>query len=318
MSGSADRLPRLLALVPYLQQHPGSRIGDLAELFGVTPAQVRKDLNLLWMCGLPGHTPGDLIDIAIESDDSVTITNAEELARPLRLTAEEGLALVVALRTIADVPGLTDRDALDRVLAKIEDAAGAGAAEPADHVVVTVEAEAAVVETVRTALAEQRRVHLRYYVPARDETTERDVDPMRLLVVDGQTYLEGWCRRVEGVRTFRLDRVAEVELLDAPAAPPAEAQSKDISGGLYQPSPDDQLVTLELTPRARWVADYYPCESVDELPDGGLRVGLRTADTRWVRRLALRLGATGRVASPPELAADVAADARAALSAYAD
>ena len=316
MSGSADRLPRLLALVPYLQQHPGSRIGELAELFGVTPAQVRKDLNLLWMCGLPGHTPGDLIDIAIESDDSVTLTNAEELARPLRLTAEEGLALVVALRTIADVPGLTDRGALDRVLAKVEAAAGAAAAEPADQVVVTVEAEAAVVETVRTALAEQRRVHLRYYVPARDETTERDVDPMRLLVVDGQTYLEGWCRRVEGVRTFRLDRVAEVQLLDAPASPPAEAQSKDISGGLYQPSPDDQLVTLELGPRGRWVADYYPCESVEELPDGGLRVGLRTADTRWVRRLALRLGATGRVVSPPDLAESVRADAAAALSAY--
>jgi proteasome accessory factor C len=64
------------------------------------------------------------------------------------------------------------------------------------------------------------------------------------------------------------------------------------------------------------VAEYYPCERVEDLGDGRLRVGLRTPDTRWVRRLALRLGDDGLVISPPELAAQVREDASAALAQY--
>ena len=87
------------------------------------------------------------------------------------------------------------------------------------------------------ALAAGRRVHLRYYVPGRDEATERDVDPMRLLVVEGRTYLEGWCRRAEGVRLFRLDRVLALDVLDVPAAVPPEAEPVDVDEGLFRPSP---------------------------------------------------------------------------------
>jgi proteasome accessory factor C len=153
-------------------------------------------------------------------------------------------------------------------------------------------------------------------VPGRDEATERDVDPMRLLVVEGRPYLEGWCLRAEGVRLFRLDRVLSLEVLDVPAAPPAEALPVDVDQGLFRPSPDDVHVVLELSAQGRWVAEYYPCESVSDLPDGRLRVVLRTPDTGWVRRLALRLGEEGRVVSPPSLAADVREAASAALANY--
>jgi proteasome accessory factor C len=116
-------------------------------------------------------------------------------------------------------------------------------------------------------------------VPGRDEATERDVDPMRLLVVEGRPYLEGWCLRAEGVRLFRLDRVLSLEMLDVPSAPPAEALPVDVDQGLFRPSPGDARVVLELSAQGRWVAEYYPCESVSDLPDGRLRVVLRTPDT---------------------------------------
>ena len=153
-------------------------------------------------------------------------------------------------------------------------------------------------------------------MPGRDEATERDVDPMRLLVVEGRPYLEGWCLRAEGVRVFRLDRVLGLEVLDVPAAPPAEAQPVDVDQGLFRPSPDDVPVVLELSAAGRWVAEYYPCESVTDLEDGRLRVVLRTPDPGWVRRLALRLGEDGRVISPPSLVADIREAATAALANY--
>jgi len=146
--------------------------------------------------------------------------------------------------------------------------------------------------------------------------TERDVDPMRLLVVEGRTYLEGWCRRAEGVRLFRLDRVLDLAILDTPASVPDTAEPKDVDAGLFRPSEADEIVELELAAGARWVAEYYPCESVTELGEGRLRVVLRTPDTTWVRRLALRLGEDARVTSPAALAESVRAAAAAALALY--
>lgn len=312
--GTSSRLSRLLALVPYLMARPGARLADVAATFGVREDQLRKDLDLLFVCGLPGHLPDDLIDVSV-SGDAITLTNAETIARPLRLSAEEASALLVGLRVLAATPGLSDRDALDRLVAKLERAAG-DAADAAARVAVTVEGQEDAVAAVSDALARARRLHLEYYVPGRDETTSRDVDPMRLLVVDGHPYLEGWCRRAEAVRLFRLDRVVDVTVLDHPAEVPAEAVPRDLDEGLYQPSPDDEAVLLELDPPARWVAEYYPTEKVEEREDGVLHVTLRTPDTRWVRRLALRLGRSGRVLAPDSLVAEIQADAAAALAAY--
>jgi proteasome accessory factor C len=154
-------------------------------------------------------------------------------------------------------------------------------------------------------------------VPGRDEATERDVDPMRLHIVEGRPYLEAWCLRAEGVRLFRLDRVLSLDVLETAAALPPEAEPVDVDAGLFRPSSDDVLVELELSPEGRWVSEYYPCESVTELADGWLRVVLSTPDTRMVRRLALRLGEDGRVLSPASLVASVREAAAAALSNYA-
>ena len=106
---------------------------------------------------------------------------------------------------------------------------------------------------------------------------------MRLGVVEGRTYLEGWCLRAESVRLFRLDRVLAITVLDEAASVPPEAEPVDVDQGLFRPSPDDVAVRLELAPLGRWVAEYYPCDEVIELGEGRLRVTLRTPDTRWVR-----------------------------------
>jgi len=314
VSGSLDQLPRLLALVPYLLARPGISFAAAAADFGITEERLRKDLDLVWMCGLPGHSPGDLIDVEFEGD-TITLFEPQGVTRPLRLSADEALALVVALRALIQTPGLVETDAVLRALAKVEQAAGT-AARPAGRVEVALERPDQVLGTVRDALERARRLHLRYHVPARDQTTERDVDPVRLLVVDGRSYLEGWCRSAQDVRLFRLDRVVEATVLDLPAEP-AELPDRDLEHGLFQPSPEDLRVRMVLQPGAHWVADYHPCESVEELGDGALGVVLRTPDYGWVRRLALRLGGAGRVVDPPELAAQIRTDAAAALAAYA-
>lgn len=310
-----EQLPRLLALTPYLTKRPGVSFATAAADFGITEERLRKDLNLLWLCGLPGHYPGDLIEIDFEGD-TITLSDPQGVDRPLRLTVDEALALVVALRTLAETPGLADPDPVLRALAKVEAAAGA-AADVADRVAVSLEGEQVVLPVVRQALEQQRVIRLTYWSAGRGETSQRDVDPLRVVVADGQSYLEAWCRRVEGVRLFHLGRVEAIEVLDEPADPPADLPSRDLSQGLFQPTEDDTVVRLALQPPAAWVADFYPCEAVEELGDGALAITLRTRDTAWVRRLALSLGSAAQVIAPAELAEQVRADARAALAAYA-
>jgi proteasome accessory factor C len=316
---TADRMIRLLALVPYLQARPdGVRLADAAADFGVPEAQLRRDLDLLWVCGLPGHGPGDLIDLAFEGD-RVRVTFTAGMVRPLRLTTDEAVALTVALRTLLELPGLAEGEAVSRALAKVSAVAG-HAAEVAAPVAVSVDAREQALAVVREGLERSRALHLHYYVPSRDERTERTVDPMRLLLVDGHWYLEAWCRRAEGVRLFRLDRVDDVQVLDEPAAPPPQAHERDVDSGLYQPGEEAPLVRLRLARTARWVADYYPVEEVTPVtdPPGGLSVAVRTSDLAWARRLVASLGGSALVDEPAELGEQVAAEARAALARYTD
>jgi proteasome accessory factor C len=315
VSGSTDALPRLLAVVPWLLAHPGTPIPQIAAEFGVSAQQMQRDIELIWMCGLPGHTPGDLMDVVWEGD-RVTLSNADTIAKPLRLTPQEALALVAALRALSGVPGLVETAAIDRALAKLE--AAAGSAVSSERVVAAGHAEidATVMTATTAALADGRRIHLRYWVPARDEETERDVDPVRLFTGGGATYLSGWCLQVDALRTFRLDRILTASVLDVAAEVHEGARGASPDPKVFTPDPGDRLVTLEIDPAARWVADYYPCEEVIERGDGGLVVKLRTRDDGWIRRLALGLAGSGRVVDPPELAELVLSSARETLLGY--
>ncbi|GLZ31633.1 protein pafC [Lentzea sp. NBRC 105346] len=314
MNAANDRLPRLLALVPYLLNRPDIDVAEAAADFGITPKQLRKDLELLWMCGLPGYGPGDLIDITFEGD-RITVSFDAGLERPLRLTAAEAASLLVALRALAETPGVVDTDAVQRALAKIEKAVGD--AQPAGLAVglgLRERAETTQIrDTVSHAVKHERALRIRYYSQAHDQISDRVVDPMRLLLVEGRGYLEAWCRSALGVRLFRVDRIDEVTELDEPSAPPPHAEPTDTSEGLFQPEDGQRLAILTLEPDAHWVAEYYPVDLVTELGDGRTRVLMRYADTSWMVRLLLGLGGEVHVEQPEELAAQVRSRAEEAL-----
>ncbi|MGF0172777.1 helix-turn-helix transcriptional regulator [Streptomyces sp. Marseille-Q5077] len=308
-----DQTRRMLSLVTYLRERPGARVEDVARAFGISEDELVSDLDVLPMCGT-SFRGGDLLDIDTDGE-RIWWHNPDDVAEPLRLAADEATALLVAARAVSTLPGLreSDRQALLRATAKVEAAAGE-AAGASSRLSVTFEAEGGVFADVDRAISERRRLWIRYYSPARDEVTEREIDPIRLVSV-GHTYVEAWCRRSEARRTFRLDRVAEIRILDEPSVPP-EVELRDLSEGLVQPAAEDPEVVVEVGPGGRWVAEYYPHDSADELADGGLRITLRTPDPTSLRRLALRLGRDGRIVSPAALADSARLAAREALAAY--
>jgi proteasome accessory factor C len=313
---ATTRLSRLLTMVPWLLNRQGVEIEEAAREFAVTPAQVEADLELLFLCGTPGGYHGDLIEAEWESG-RVFLANADTINRPLRLGVDEALALIVGLRALSAVPGIGEREAVVRALAKLEAATGSASAGTSSiQVLIDEGSDEQSLMLAQQALAERRRVHLRYLVSGRDESTERDVDPMRLINFDAHWYLEGWCHRAEDVRLFRLDRVEALEILEVDGTAPPAAQPRDLDSGVFTPQAEDQLVRLELGPGALWVSDYYPVERVERTPDGGAVIDLRTADTGWLRRLLWGLGSQATVLEPAELASEVHRGAREALAAY--
>lgn len=311
---ATSRVSRMLTMVPWLLHRQGIDLARAAEELGVSEAQVVDDLQVLFLCGLPGHYPDDLIEASWE-DGRVFVGNADTIARPLRLGRDEALALIVALRALAATPGLAEREAIDRTLAKLEAAAGE-AGEAADQVRVDLEqpVDADLAARIRAGLTQRRRLHLRYTSASRDETTERDVDPLRVLSVDGRWYLEGWCHRAQDVRLFRLDRIGAADVLDEPATPPEELPERPVGAGVYRPDPQDQAVTLDLAPGSAWVAEQIPAEEVSAREDGSVRMVLRVADPAWLIRLVLREGGGVRVVEPATLVTAVREHATAALS----
>jgi proteasome accessory factor C len=322
--GAKDQVARLLTLVPFLYARGKVRLEDASEALGVPAEQVLADLKVLLMCGLPGGYPDDLIDVDLdaleepEGDGMIQISNADYLARPLRLTPTEATAIIVALRALRGSAGEETRVVVDRALAKLEAAAAHGSAalqiDPGESVggpdLVRLEA------TLRRAAEDRRQVRLRYYVPSRDEKSDRVLDPRGVVTAHGFTYLDAWDHGAEAPRLFRLDRIEDVEVLDSPIRTDPEPPRDLRETGLFPRSAESTVVTVELDPPARWVVEYYPVEAVRTRRGRRLEVDLVIANERWLQRLLLRLSPHARVLRPAEQQDAYVAAAAAALALY--
>jgi proteasome accessory factor C len=252
MTPVSSRLIRLLNMVPYFQANPRVSYAKAAADLGVNRKQLQADINQLWLCGLPGYGPGDLIDF--ESDnDTIKVTFSAGMDKPLRLNSSEASGLLVALRALADIPGVVDPAAALSAIAKIEAAAGAileDDAVAAEDEPAPVEAHAAA--AVREALRDVRAVSIEYYSASRDALSARVVDPIRVVLVGDHSYVEAWCREAEGLRLFRFDRIVDAHVLDEPAAPPTPTPEAPPTTALFDADPSLPAATVRISPRAAW------------------------------------------------------------------
>lgn len=313
MTAVANRLVRLLNMVPYFQANPRVSYSKAAADLGVSVRQLRQDLDQLWLCGLPGYSPGDLIDFEF-SGDTVLVTFSAGMDRPLRLTSTEASGLLVALRTLADIPGVVDPAAARSAIAKIEAAAAGGRPTAADD---PAPIEPAAAAAVRAALRGGRALRLDYHSASHDVLSSRVVDPIRVVLIGEHSYLEAWCREAGGVRLFRFDRIVGAAGLDEPAAPPPLALAAPPPTALFQADPALPTATLRVAPAAAWVLEYFPMRIVAESPDGHCEATMTYATEEWMARLVLGFGADVAVLAPQSLADLVARSAAAALAAYA-
>jgi proteasome accessory factor C len=302
---ATDRMGRLLALVPWVVDHPGVHVDEVAERFGVKPAELVADLETLSMVGVYPYTPDALVEVTIE-DDEVWVRYADWFERPLRLTPGEALALVAAGRGLAGTPGADPDGALARGIAKLEGALRLTSGPQVDVDLGAAAPESEVVPVLRQAVATSTQVELDYWSLSSDEVTTRTVDPYAVAAEGGAWYLRAFDHLRDEERVFRIDRVRAAR----PSTTSFEAPAGERSVAVYEPRPDDPRVTLELSPAARWVLEAHPHEEADVRPDGSVAVTLAVSSPRWLAGLLLRLGADARVAAGGE-ALDLEGEVRA-------
>ena len=304
----------MLVIVPYLVQHPGTSLASAAEIFDVPREQLRRDLDLLFMSGLPPYGPGDLIDVDIDEDGGVWISMADHFARPLRLTRPEALAVYLRATELLATPGIPDAPALASALAKLRDALGPDTLGDAAGIEGAVTGSApAHLDALRAAAADLRRIRIDYTAASTGERSVREVEPEAVFASAGHWYVVAWDVAADGERLFRADRVSAVEESGDRFAP------RGLEGAgrqLYTAGDQDLAVRLLLRPAARWVAEYYVTDDVVTRPDGTVEATLPARQTGWIAKLLLRLGPDADVLDPPELRAEISQIAAAALDRY--
>ena len=293
------RLRRILTLVPYAVRHPGVTVDELSRKFGIPRNALMADLNLVFLCGLPGYGPGDLIDVTLE-EDRVYVRMADYFAAPLRLTPAEALALYAGAEALAELPGMDDADALRRALGKVARALGLGneAGETTGIEVALESGAAGHLETLQGALSQQRQVRLEYFSGSRAELSDRVVEPWGLVAALGYWYLVGLDHLSGEERMFRADRIKSARLLEEPAVVPDDFDPGRYRGA-WRGGAGGTTMTLEVSPEvARWFEEYYPTTASKELTDGWHRYELTASSDTWAATLLLRLGRGARNVQP--------------------
>jgi len=313
---AADKLAFLLSLVPWLMDHERVSVAEAAAHFGVSVGEIRRAVELIAVSGVPGETTqyqhGDLFDIAwddFEQNDVIVLTNLVAIDDSPRFSAREAAALIAGLQYLSSLPENADRAAIATLMSKLS----RGASSEPSQVAVDQSETNEVLGLVGRAV--EAGVQLEFdYRGTRGVAERRRVDPLRVESVDADWYLRAWDHLREAPRTFRLDRIASPALTETPIA--HRADDVTLPETLFEGSPDDLVVVLDLDAAAApLLADYGPDEP-EPLPHDRVRLRLRVNRLGTLCRLVAGLPGHPEVVGPESARSAVADWARRAIERY--
>jgi proteasome accessory factor C len=278
-------------MVPWVIAHPGVTVDEICQRFGYRQSELAEDLAILFVCGLPGYGPGDLM-VAEIYDDEVVVDTADYFANAPRLAPAEALALLASGMAVVGSgqasPELSSAvEKLRRVL--LPDQEGT--------IDVDLAGESQMVGQLRRAAASGTVLEITYTSLSREQTTVRQVEPWGVFSSLGNWYLSGYCRLATAERMFRVDRIREVRELEERIEARGDRAPMEVR---YTPSVEDVTCRIELDRSARWVVEYYPVTVITDEPER-LLIEFSAADPLVAARLLLRLGPHARLVDGAEV-----------------
>jgi proteasome accessory factor C len=276
-----------MAIVPWVVEQGGASIEELCERFDVSEKELVEDLERFSMTGVHPYTPDAMNELLI-TDDWVSIDVGPWFRRPLSLTHDQAVGVLAAASALASTPGASPDGALARALEKVRAVLARGAEDSLS--VDLGRADADVLDALRRAIAARRAVRIEYYSAGRDTQGTRVVEPVELTTRDGAWYLAAWCRAADAARSFRVDRISSIEVLDE--------EVPERSAGRHEWFADAEelpRVTLRVRPPGRVLLEHVPVVAAKEHRNGSVAITLEVAGEAWWASLLLRLGPNAEV-----------------------
>ena len=299
MSDATGRAIRLLDLVPFLRANPGMNIKEIAAEFKVSVSEIVSDLDLLMVCGLPGYTPLELIDLSTD-EGYVTLRDPQNLEYPRNFTIHELLILKIALSALlVDSPPMLHSE-IGSLISKL------------DHQMpnqISSEGILFVPDNIlnlrrigEEALVKNQQVEISYRNDTKDELTNRKISLIREYESEGEYFWDAWCHLANAKRTFNLEKISSATLSMDPSS------IGDLSGESAA-----LTVRLRITQKSQFFAKHQNILKQTEEPE---IYEARIYQREWLVREILSAGETATVITPSDLKVQVKKRATQALSQY--
>lgn len=232
VDNAISRVARAMDLIPYVSENPGIKIEDLAAKFGVTEKQILKDLELIFLCGLPGYTPYELIDLTFE-DGLVTIIDPQLFDKPRKFSETEGVIIILGLSLLrSSVVDENQRQSIDRLIenlsAKFQVSLSTSIAE--------LEKPPLYAEILRS-IAKEVSLTIQYSSISEDIVTQRLIKPSRVSIKNGLYYLHAIDLEIDSDRVFRIDQIRSA----------VETKSEVVAQNNTNLATDDFIFQLKIT-----------------------------------------------------------------------
>ena len=293
-----DRVARALDLIPFISRNPGLSVVQIADRFNSTPSQISKDLSLLHMCGLPGYSHLELLDIDYEDPNFIAVKEAQVLDHPRSLTQIEAMTLVLGLQLLTELAGdAAERLAILALQERITTKYGNVLSSVINITDGIVESPFAV--QISSAIATHRKLTIKYNSASSDSVTSRDVYPAHIYYTNGIAYLRAFLVDGTAERSFRLDRITELHIGEI---------NESIYEGLARRGLEEDVAEIQIEMGGD---GYFFIERHNEIVtshdeiSGHLRIRLKVAPGEWITRTLLAWPSKIVILSPPTLATTI-------------
>jgi proteasome accessory factor C len=300
VESAGKRALRTMDLIPFILENPGCSIKSLAEKFSVSDGQIEKDLQLIFMCGLPGYTPYELIDIVFDNG-IVTVIEPQVLDRPRRFSKNELIVIILGLRILSELHSAskTNTEKIEKLITKIS------ALVPTYNSKVSTNINSEFMSDLNRAINHSLKLEIEYTSVSKDETTRRNLLPIELYMLNGSLYLRAIDLDISAERVFRTDLIRINKVGEITNIQINSEQSEKLQ------------ISLEVSKSRRIFMERNSSiiQTVKETKNG-FKVDVSVSNLQWLKRCILSNSPGIKVIAPAELALEIKQNANAILALY--
>jgi proteasome accessory factor C len=296
---AVDRVTRVLDLVPFILENPGIEVSVLAAKFNISEKQVLADLELIFMCGLPGYTPYELIDLAFE-DGVVTVIDPQVLDKPRVFNEVEAVVLNLGLSIIKNA--INDPIKIESIEV-LQKKIGAKFALISEISFST--SKPAFYDLVSDAIARSEGLNLTYNSISRDEVSDRFVVPKRIYLAQGNFYFIAIDTNSNKERHFRMDLILNCEISNS--ASTNNSSLADV----------EESFEFKIQSTNKYLTERYSDLFTDVSQQGDVYQAVgRMNNPQWLKRLVISNAPDLELIEPASLKKEIGEQVRSTLGLY--